>query len=72
MNGSTVAALAAKLPPAAARDLLEWGLIQTVEAQFQAVVEKEIPLESLTDSDRGAPMLTDDRPVNEYYFLRRY
>jgi hypothetical protein len=35
------------------------------------VADREIPLRSLIEADPYAPMLTDDRPVNEYYFLRR-
>ena len=62
------AELAEKLPPAASHDLLEWGPRQTAQDQFQAVVEKEIPIQSLIGS---GPVLTDDRPINEYYFLRR-
>jgi hypothetical protein len=42
-----------------------------VETQFQPVVTGEIPLQTLIDADPHAPMLTDDRPINEYYFLRR-
>jgi spermidine synthase len=64
----TAEELASKLPPTAARDLLEWGPFHTPEAQFQAVVEKEIELQSLISP---GPVLTDDRPINEYYFLRR-
>jgi spermidine synthase len=68
----TAGALAAKMPSAAVRDLLEWGPFQTAEAQFQPVLGKEVSLQRLIDGDPGAPALTDDRPVNEYYFLRRY
>jgi spermidine synthase len=64
----TAAELAETLPTAASRDLLEWGPYQTAQAQFQAVVEKEITLQSLIGA---TPVLTDDRPINEYYFLRR-
>jgi spermidine synthase len=67
----SAAELARRVSPAAARDLLEWGPASTVEAQFQPVVAGEISLQSLIDADPHAPMLTDDRPVNEYYFLRR-
>ncbi len=63
--------LAGRVPPAAAADLLEWGPASTVVAQFQPVVAGEIPLRTLIDAAPQAPMLTDDRPVNEYYFLRR-
>jgi predicted membrane-bound spermidine synthase len=71
MGQRTPGQLAATLPPGAARDLLEWGPFQTTEAQIQAVVTKEVPLGNLISAAPGAPELTDDRPVNEYYFLRR-
>ncbi len=67
----TAAELAARVPPAAARDLLEWGPESTVEAEFQAVLRSELPLERLIALDPGVHVLTDDRPVNEYYLLRR-
>ena len=67
----SAAEMASRLPPAALHDLLEWGPESTAEAQFQAVLAKELPLEQLIDRAPGAPTLTDDRPVNEYYLLRR-
>jgi len=67
----TATDLAARVPPAAARDLLEWGDETSVEAQFQAVLGHEVPLQSLIGQNPSVPTLTDDRPVNEYYFLRR-
>ncbi len=63
--------LAGNLPPGAVRDLLEWGPFQTAEEQFQAVVDKEVPLGKLIRAVPDAPVLTDDRPLNEYYYLRR-
>jgi spermidine synthase len=66
----TAVELAARVPPAAARDLLEWGPEATVEAAFQAVLRTEVPLARLIDADPAVPTLTDDRPVNEYYLLR--
>ena len=71
MAERTSSRLAANLPPEAARDLLEWGPFPTAEQQFQAVLDREIPLANLIGADSAAPVLTDDRPVNEYYFLRR-
>jgi len=61
------AELAARLPPAAAADLLEWGPAATAEAQFQLVLDRELEIEKIP---RGL-VLRDDRPVNEYDFLRR-
>jgi spermidine synthase len=70
MNRYTAGQLAARVPPAAARDMLEWGPAATTESQFQRMLIGEMPLRKLIDTDPGAPALTDDRPVNEYYFLR--
>jgi spermidine synthase len=70
MKRYTAAELAARVPAAAARDMLEWGPASTVEEQFQNMLEGEVTLREVIDSDRSAPVLTDDRPVNEYYFLR--
>jgi spermidine synthase len=67
----SAAELASRLPPEALKDLLEWGPRSTAEGQFQAVLETEMPLDRLIDNAPGAPALTDDRPVNEYYLLRR-
>ena len=64
----TAEQLAARLPPMAVADLLEWGPAATAAEQFRPVLEREITLESL-----GVPRaraLRDDRPVNEYYFVR--
>jgi predicted membrane-bound spermidine synthase len=70
MNRYTAAQLADRVPSAAARDMLEWGPAKTVEEQFAMMVGAEMPLRILIDADPSAPVLTDDRPVNEYYFLR--
>jgi len=67
----TAAELAARMPPAAARDFLEWGPEATVEAEFQAVLRTELPVARLIVTDPAVPALTDDRPINEYYLLRR-
>lgn len=66
-----VSTLAGRLPPAAARDLIEWGPTLNVESQFQTVFGRERPIQDLIREDPSAPLLTDDRPVNEYFLLRR-
>lgn len=40
-------------------------------AKASTVGDKEMALESLIATAPGSLELTDDRPVNEYYFLRR-
>ena len=67
----SAAMLASRLPPAAVTDLLEWGPAPTAEQQFAGVLSQEQSLDSLIAQDPGVPALQDDRPVNEYYILRR-
>jgi spermidine synthase len=67
----SAALLASRLPPAAVRDLLEWGPAATAEQQFAGVLNQELSLDGLIAMDPGVPALQDDRPVNEYFVLRR-
>ncbi len=64
----TAEQLAARLPPTAVADLLEWGPAATAAEQFRPVLESEIALEKLNRPRVMA--LRDDRPLNEYFFLR--
>ncbi len=66
----SAAELAHRLPPGAATDLVEWGPFHTPEEQFAAVLKNEVPLDLPISLDRNAPAMEDDRPVNEYGFLR--
>jgi len=66
---SSAAELARRLPPAAAADLTEFGPQATAREQFQLALDRETPLDSIAKIPSRP--LTDDRPVNEYYFLRR-
>jgi predicted membrane-bound spermidine synthase len=63
--------LAGRLPAAAASDLIEWGPASTPAEQFQAVLNLEMPLSDLIQEDAGAPALQDDRPINEYFLIRK-
>jgi hypothetical protein len=59
------------MPASAAADLVEWGPFPTAEQQFAAVLKREVPIDGLIAMDRNAPAMQDDRPVNEYYLLRK-
>jgi hypothetical protein len=50
---------------------MEWGPGDTPEEQFQSVLEQEVPVVSIIQEDPEAPALQDDRPVNEYFLIRR-
>jgi spermidine synthase len=67
----TAGELASRLPPGAVRDLIEWGPATTAEAQFALVVAGEVPVDTLGASPAPAAPLRDERPINEYYLLRR-
>ncbi len=38
---------------------------------FDTVLQNEVPIETLIAPSPGTPALRDDRPINEYYLLRR-
>jgi spermidine synthase len=67
----SAADLAKRMPASAAADLVEWGPFSTAEQQFATVLKREVPIDRLIAMDRNAPAMQDDRPVNEYYLLRR-
>ena len=67
----SAAAMASRLPPTAVADLLEWGPEDNAEEQFSDVLRQELSLESLIQKGPAVPALQDDRPVNEYFILRR-
>jgi hypothetical protein len=66
----SAAELAARLPPAAVKDLLEWGPSADSASQFENILRRERNIRDLIRENPAAPPLTDDRPVNEYYMLR--
>jgi spermidine synthase len=63
----SAAALARRLPRAAAADLAEWTAVPP-ELLFGLVLAREVPLELAAPA--GIEGLADDRPLNEYYLLR--
>jgi predicted membrane-bound spermidine synthase len=73
----TAADLVQRLPIDALADFAEWadqsghGIAGADLLQFKALLDQEVPLETLIAVAPGIPALTDDRPVNEYYFVRR-
>lgn len=63
-------ALAARMPPAAAADIVEWGPVRTPAQQFDLVLSREISVDQMIAASPNTPALTDDGPINEYYLLR--
>ena len=71
ISSLSAAQLAGHLPASATYDLMEWGPSRTPEEEFQAVLDLEVLVSSITQEDPKAPALEDDRPVNEYFLIRR-
>jgi spermidine synthase len=67
----SAADLAKRLSPEAARDLMEWGPASSPTAQFEMVLSRERSVSSIIQQDSATPALRDDRPINEYFLLRR-
>lgn len=68
---ASAAELARRMPERAAQDLIEWGPAASPEEQLRTIVEGEVSLASVVGVAPRTPALRDDRPVNEYFFLRR-
>ncbi len=56
----------ARMPPAARRDLVEWSPGATPRAMAARILAGRVPARAAT----GGPIITDDRPYNEYYLVR--
>jgi spermidine synthase len=63
--------IAARMPAAAALDLVEWTPLRDLASYVNEVISKEIRIESALNADPSI-RITDDHPYNEYYFLRRH
>jgi predicted membrane-bound spermidine synthase len=66
----TLESMIGKMPDKAKKDLMEWYPGKTLEDIVSQILDKEVPLDSLAGSDSSV-MITDDKPYNEYFFLRR-
>jgi spermidine synthase len=66
----TAEELTERLPESARRDLLEWSGGMEVAEYVRPVLSREVPIEQLLSPDLQI-RITDDRPFNEYFWLRR-
>jgi spermidine synthase len=62
--------LAAHMPESAKKDLMEWYSSQDVAATLRLVVTNGSPIANFVDLNPQI-QITDDRPFNEYFLLRR-
>jgi predicted membrane-bound spermidine synthase len=61
----------ARLPPAAQQDLVEWGPGKTPLEMAALILGSRAPASDVVASPPSALSITDDRPFNEYYLLRK-
>jgi hypothetical protein len=59
------------MPSAAVSDFVEWGPKPTPQQQFDSVLSREISLQEFIAKEPRVLALQDDRPINEYFLLRR-
>jgi hypothetical protein len=65
------------MPTSALADLTEWappdsaGLSERASEQLDDLLQGELTLDSLIVASPDTPALTDDRPINEYYLVRK-
>jgi spermidine synthase len=70
--------LLARMPTSAIDDFAEWDATPTEGARDAAgdrlddLLRGEMNVDRLIAASPGTPALTDDRPINEYYALRRW
>jgi spermidine synthase len=74
----TTPELLARMPDAAISDLAEWDVSpgETVRNaardEFDEMLRGETTADPLLAAAPGTPAITDDRPINEYYIVRRW
>jgi spermidine synthase len=73
----SAAELLQRMPPGAIADLAEWATphddaVAADKQQLATLLSNEVPMDQLIASAPGTPALTDDRPINEYYALRKW
>lgn len=69
----TAEEMLARMPKTAVRDMTEWSDVPAVR-YFDAMLKREVdPHRLVLPKERGGGIaLTDDRPVNEFFLLRRH
>ncbi|MGD1154639.1 MAG: hypothetical protein ABSA41_02305 [Terriglobia bacterium] len=67
----SAADLVARMPAGAVVDLMEWGPAKTPNQQFDRVLSTETTTGQMIALSPSTPALQDDRPINEYFLLRK-
>ncbi|PKN52912.1 MAG: hypothetical protein CVU55_06740 [Deltaproteobacteria bacterium HGW-Deltaproteobacteria-13] len=73
IEAPSVRTMISRIPDAARKDITEWYEVDndnSFEGFIRFVLASEIPVTTLLNNDKRIT-ITDDRPYNEYFFLRR-
>jgi hypothetical protein len=72
----TIEELVQRMPPAALKDFAEWEMpndpLASARYVFGNLLRQELNPAELAAASPDTPALTDDRPITEYYVLRRW
>jgi spermidine synthase len=68
----TAAEMVAQMPAGAVADMMEWGPAANPEQQFQRMLSRAVPIQEMIAKSPASPPISDDRPINEYFFVRGY
>jgi spermidine synthase len=66
----TAAGLVARIPSAAASDMVEWGPAASPEGQLNLLLSRESSTDAVIALSPATAALQDDRPINEFFLLR--
>ena len=66
----TAAELVARMPASAVSDMMEWGPAPSPAEQMKRALSGQISIDAIVAYSAATPVLTDDRPINEYFLLR--
>ena len=70
IDSLTAEDISQRLPARAQQDLLEWSEGEDIETYIQEVIKQERQVTEVPDG--FSPLITDDRPYNEYFWTRRW
>ncbi|MCH8209409.1 MAG: fused MFS/spermidine synthase [Nitrospinae bacterium] len=63
--------MVSRLPERAKKDLMEWAKDKDIREYVNLTLKKEIPIHTFLNDGDPSIYISDDRPFNEYFLLRR-
>ena len=67
-----VASVAARMPMAAAKDMVEFNPDMTPQQMLDKVINEEFDVDGIANLDPSTPPISDNRPINEYFLVRAF